>query len=161
MIHRSLFAELPPLLRIYVQCAAHRYGDPAQADLIKIHKHSGKVTFQHYDDFDGKPLPELQTRIKVNLRNLFVEVFDHSIGPKIQLLYFKERFVGKDHAGTPGDGEIQREAPQTRPRRSHHRLGAGQAELSHALAAVGLNENLNPTRSRSKSTIDDVLLARA
>lgn len=95
MIHRSLFADLPPLLRIYVQCAAHRYGDPAQADLIKIHKHSGKVTFQHYDDFDGKPLPELRTRIKVNLRNLFVEVFDHLIGPKIQLLYFKERFVGK------------------------------------------------------------------
>lgn len=99
IIHRSLFAELPPLLRIYVLCAAHRYGDPAQADLIKIHKHSGKVTFQHYDDFGGKPLPELQTRIKVNLRNLFVEVLDHSAGPKIQLLYFKERFVGKDHPG--------------------------------------------------------------
>jgi hypothetical protein len=96
-VHRSLFQKLPPLLRIYVLCAAHRYGDPAQADLIKIHKHSRKVTFQHYDDFDGKPLPQLQTRIKVNLRNLFVEVFDHSVGPKTQILYFKERFVGKDY----------------------------------------------------------------
>jgi hypothetical protein len=69
--------------------------------LIKIHKHSGKVTFQQYDDFDGKPLPELQTRIKVNLRNLFVEVFDHSKGPRIQLLYFKERFVGQTYPGRP------------------------------------------------------------
>ena len=67
MIHRSLLGELPPILRIYVHCAAYRYGDPSQADIIKIHKHSGKITFQHYDDFDGKPLPELQTRIKVNL----------------------------------------------------------------------------------------------
>jgi hypothetical protein len=33
------------------------------------------------------------------LRNLFVEVFDHSKGPKIQLLYFKERFVGRVHPG--------------------------------------------------------------
>lgn len=97
MIHRSLLGALPPILRIFVHCAAYRYGDPAQADIIKIHKHSGKITFQHYDDFDGKPLPELQTRIKVNLRNLFVEVFDHSRGPRIQLLYFKERFVGKTH----------------------------------------------------------------
>src|SRR5262249_16020577 len=92
IIHRSSFARLPPLLRIYVLCAAHRYGDPAQADLIKIHKHSGKVTFQHSDDFDGTPLPELRMRIKVNLRNLFVEVFDYTRSQKKQLLYFKDRF---------------------------------------------------------------------
>jgi DNA phosphorothioation-associated putative methyltransferase len=99
IVHRTLLDKLPPVLRVYVQCAAHRYGDPSQADLIKIHKRSGKVTFQHYDDFDGKPLPELQMRIKVNLRNLFVQVFDYAQSAKIQLLYFKERFVGKDHPG--------------------------------------------------------------
>jgi hypothetical protein len=43
----------------------------------------------------------LKTRIKVNLRNLFVDVFDHSTGPKTQLLYFKERFVGKDYPNRP------------------------------------------------------------
>ena len=129
IIHRSLLDQLPPILRIYVHCAAHRYGDPAQADLIKIHKHSGKVTFQHYDDFDGKPLPELQTRIKVNLRNLFVEVFDHSKGPRIQLLYFKERFVAARPSGPPGNGEIQREALQARARSSHHWPWPRQARL--------------------------------
>ena len=36
MIHRSLLGErLPPILRIYVHCAAFRYGDPSQADVIK------------------------------------------------------------------------------------------------------------------------------
>ncbi len=97
MIHRNLLTRLPAVLRIFVHCAAFRYGDPAQADLIKIHKRSGKITFQHYDDFEGAPLPRLLLRIKVNLRTLFVEIFDHSVGPKTQLLYFKERFVGRDH----------------------------------------------------------------
>lgn len=146
IIHRSLFAELPPLLRIYVQCAAYRYGDPAQADLTKIHKHSGKVTFQHYDDFDGKPLPELHTRIKVNLRNLFVEVFDHSTGPKIQLLYFKERFVGKEHAGRPVMEKFSAKLRKLGLDEATIGLGPDKQTFHAALASVGLNENLNPKR---------------
>lgn len=101
IIHRNLLTRLPAVLRIFVHCAAYRYGDPTQADLIKIHKRSGKITFQHYDDFEGAALPRLLLRIKVNLRTLFVEVFDHSVGPKTQLLYFKERFVGRDHRKRP------------------------------------------------------------
>jgi DNA phosphorothioation-associated putative methyltransferase len=142
MIHRSLFAELPPLLRIYVQCAAHRYGDPAQADIIKIHKRSGKVTFQHYEDFDGKPLPELHTRIKVNLRNLFVEVFDHSTGPRTQLLYFKERFVGKDYAGRSA---MERFSDTLRKLGFNEKtigLGPDKDTFRRLITAAGLNEEL-------------------
>lgn len=98
-IHRSLIAELPPILRIYIECAARLFGDPDQADLIKLHLYSGKLTFQHYDDFDGKTLPELQTRIKVDLRRLFVNVFDHSEGRIHQILFFKERFLPTDYPG--------------------------------------------------------------
>jgi DNA phosphorothioation-associated putative methyltransferase len=75
--HRSLLSKLPPTLRIYVYCAALRYGNPEEADLIKIHVRSGKLTFLHFDDFDGKKHPVLQTRIKINLRTQFVQVFDH------------------------------------------------------------------------------------
>jgi DNA phosphorothioation-associated putative methyltransferase len=74
--HRSFLGQLPPVLRVYVQCGALRYGDPEEADLIKIHIASGKLTFLHYDDFK-KAEPILQTRIKINLRNQFVQVFDH------------------------------------------------------------------------------------
>jgi DNA phosphorothioation-associated putative methyltransferase len=74
--HRSFLNQLPPVLRVYVQCGALRYGDPEEADLIKIHIASGKLTFLHYDDFK-KAEPILQTRIKINLRNQFVQVFDH------------------------------------------------------------------------------------
>ena len=151
MIHRSLFAELPPLLRIFVQCAAHRYGDPAQADIIKIHKHSGKITFQHYDDFDGKPLPELQTRIKVNLRNLFVEVFDHSTGPKNSAPLLQRAFRRDGTPESPGDGEIQREAQQVRTRRKDHRPRTRQGRLSRN---VGRCEPRRETQSNPEVALD-------
>ena len=151
MIHRSLLGELPPILRIYVHCAAFRYGDPSQADVIKIHKHSGKITFQHYDDFDGKPLPELQTRIKVNLRNLFVEVFDHSKGPRIQLLYFKERFVGRTHPSRPNMEKFSAKLSKLALDPVTIGLGPDKESFRAILATAGLNENLNPTRKQSSS----------
>jgi DNA phosphorothioation-associated putative methyltransferase len=94
-LHRSLLNELPPVLRAYVGCATTLFGDVAQADVIKLHKASGKVTFLAYDDFDGKPLPVLRHRIKVDMRSRWVQVFDHSASG--QLLYFKERFVSPNH----------------------------------------------------------------
>ncbi len=122
LIHRSLLANLPAVLRIFVHCAAFRYGDPAQADLIKLHKHSGKITFQHFDDFDGRALPRLVLRIKVNLRNLFVEVFDHSNGPKTQLLFFKERFVAPDY---PQRARMEKFSEKLR------RLGLNEATIGY------------------------------
>jgi DNA phosphorothioation-associated putative methyltransferase len=91
IFHRSLLPKLPPILRIYVHCAALRYGSPEEADLIKIHVRSGKLTFLHYDDFEKKEEPILQTRIKINLRTRFVQVFDHRA--EIQTLTGKTRFA--------------------------------------------------------------------
>jgi DNA phosphorothioation-associated putative methyltransferase len=96
-IHRSLLDELPVILRVYVECAAYLYGNPREADLIKIHLHSRKLTFHYYRDFDLSPLPELLTRIKIDLKRLFVTVIDHTNGAEHQLLFFKERFLPKDH----------------------------------------------------------------
>ncbi|MCX6880200.1 MAG: DNA phosphorothioation-associated putative methyltransferase [Verrucomicrobia bacterium] len=96
-IHHSLLDELPVILRVYVECAARLYGNPREADLIKIHLHSRKLTFHYYRDFDTAPLPELLTRIKIDLKRLFVTVIDHRTGPEHQLLFFKERFLAKDH----------------------------------------------------------------
>ncbi len=100
-IHRSLLDELPVILRVYVECAARLYGNPREADLIKIHLHSRKLTFHYYKDFEKSPLPELLTRIKIDLKRLFVTVIDHTTGPEHQLLFFKERFLPKDHPDRP------------------------------------------------------------
>jgi DNA phosphorothioation-associated putative methyltransferase len=99
--HRSLLDELPVILRVYVECAARLYGNPREADLIKIHLNSRKLTFHYYKDFDKAPLPELLTRIKIDLKRLFVTVIDHTLGAEHQLLFFKERFLAKDDPNLP------------------------------------------------------------
>ena len=52
---------------------------------------SGKLSFLHYDGFEGYPDPLLLTRIKINPRNQFVQVFDHSAAKKTLLR--KQRFT--------------------------------------------------------------------
>ena len=88
--HRNLLNQLPPILRVFVQCGALRYGDPYEADLIKIHAGSGKLTLLNYDDFD-KDEPILKTRIKINLRNQYVHVFDHQ--GQNNILKDKKRYI--------------------------------------------------------------------
>jgi len=145
-LHRSLVDELPPVLRAYVACAVALFGDVSQADVIKLHKRTGKATFLVYDDFDGKPLPELRQRIKVNLRTRWVQVFDHSA--ERQLLYFKERFVSHNH---PRRSDM--EAFSARLRKlgfDPATIGRGplRPELDELLARKGLNQNLNHRRRR-------------
>lgn len=146
-LHRSLLDELPPILRAYVGCATTLFGDVAQADVIKLHKSSAKVTFLVYDDFDGKPLPELKQRIKVSLRTRWVQVFDHS--KEGQLLYFKERFVAANY---PQRSEMEKFSAKLRKRGFTDAIierGPLKAELMQLLATKGLNENLNPRRNKT------------
>jgi len=96
-VHRSLLDELPVILRVYVECGARLFGNPREADLIKFHLRSRKLTFQIYDDFDGSPFPELRLRIKIDLPKLFVTVLDQRHANEQQILYFKERFVAADY----------------------------------------------------------------
>lgn len=98
-VHRSLLDELPIILRIYVECGARLFGDPREADLIKFHLRSRKLTFQYYEDFDTEPFPALRLRIKIDLPRMFVTVFDHTELADRQLLLFKERFFARDHPG--------------------------------------------------------------
>jgi DNA phosphorothioation-associated putative methyltransferase len=143
-VHRSLIDRLPAILRIYIECAARLYGDPRQADVIKLHIYSGKLSFLQYDDFDGKVLPELQTRIKIDLRRLFVNVFDHSTGPKHQILFFKERYLPTDY---PGRDSMERYSKRLR------KLGITETML-------GSNDMGAPTREEFESALDQVGLTR-
>ncbi len=96
-IHSSLVTELHPILRVYIGCAELLCGEVKNADIVKLHKHSGKLTLLFYDDFFGKPFPELQTRVKVNLRTREVDIFDHRSETRQQVLFFKERYVAPEH----------------------------------------------------------------
>jgi hypothetical protein len=144
-LHRSLLPELPAVLRAYLGCATSLFGDATQADVIKLHKESGKATFLVYDNFDGKPLPELRQRIKVNLRTRWVQVFDHSADG--QLLYFKERFVSASH---PKRTEMETFSGKLRKLGLLDTaiFGPTKKGLAELREKAGLNENLNRTRIR-------------
>ena len=92
-IHRSLINQLPPILRVYVGCATQLYGDVEGVDLIKIHMTSGKVSLMKYDDFEGKPIPEMIQRVKVNLREQQIDIFDYSAPYTPHPLYSKSKFI--------------------------------------------------------------------
>jgi DNA phosphorothioation-associated putative methyltransferase len=93
-IHSSLAQELPAVLRVYIGCAARLYGDVETADLLKLHIQSGKVSIMLYDDFEGKPLPRLIERVKINLRRQEIDFFEYGTDANNeQLLYLKSRFI--------------------------------------------------------------------
>ena len=149
-IHRSLLNAMPPLLRVYVGCAEARYGDLAEVDVIKIHKASGKVTFLIYDDFEGKPIPELQQRIKIDLKRFFVQVFDYSEQPDAQLLYFKERYIGSEH---PNMKRMRDFSDRLRKLgiSDDSGIGPSKAEFLAMVGARGLTPSLHKRRVRQST----------
>ncbi len=74
-IHRTLIEDLPAELRVLLGCAEILEGDLSQADIIKIHKQSSKVTLLMYQDFDRRSFPQLIERIKINLADQSVQYF--------------------------------------------------------------------------------------
>jgi DNA phosphorothioation-associated putative methyltransferase len=96
-LHTSLVEQLPALLRTYIGCGTILYGDVSNADLIKIHIRSGKLTLIKYDDFANKPLPRMIQRVKLNLRQQDFDVFDYGDPYEPPYLYLKSRFINEEH----------------------------------------------------------------
>ena len=95
-LHATLLERLPTLLRIYVECAAVLYGDISEFDLIKIHIRSGKITLMKFDDFVNSPLPRLQQRVKVKLRDLDMDIFTYGGNYPSTLLYHKSKYINEE-----------------------------------------------------------------
>lgn len=93
-VRSSHVGQLPTVLRTLLACAGLLYGDINEADILRIHKFSAKVTLLTYAEFASKLLPQLLLRTRVDLRAARVDVFDHASDD--QLLYFKERFLDAD-----------------------------------------------------------------
>lgn len=96
-IHSSAVPNLDPTLRVFIGMAGIFYGDINNADIIKIHKNSIKISFYNYDDFNNKLLPELHTRIKIDLAKQQMNFYNHKSSKSQQLLFFKEQYVLESH----------------------------------------------------------------
>lgn len=95
-LHIDLIERLPAVLRAYFGCALILVGGVSDAQLVKFHINSGKLTLMEFDDFDVNPLPRMSKRIKVNLRVQAYESFEYGVQYPKPLLYRKSHFLHED-----------------------------------------------------------------
>ena len=95
-VHRTALEALDPLLRVYEGCARAYLGEIERANLIKLNRHSGKVSYLVYPDFDADPHPALLRSIKLNLRTREIESTDYAASANPPVLHRKEAFLLPD-----------------------------------------------------------------
>src|SRR5438105_3181090 len=64
-VHRSALDILEPLLRISEGCGRAYLGEIEGANIIKIHRRSGKLSYLVYPDFERDPHPALWRCVKL------------------------------------------------------------------------------------------------
>ena len=94
-----LLDRLPTELRAYVGCAEQLYGDIEEADLVKIHIASRKITLLKYQYYDTSPLPLLRERVKIDLGRQEIFFFDHYKREPRWLLYMKSWYMDESLPG--------------------------------------------------------------
>ncbi len=96
-LHRIALESLDPLLRVYEGCARAYLGEVEGANLIKLHRHSGKVSYLVYPDFETDRHPALLRSIKLNLRTCEIESTDYAQSANPPVLHRKETFLLLEH----------------------------------------------------------------
>jgi len=100
-LHVYLVEQLPPLLRVYIGCASVLYGDYRNADLVKIHTRSGKLSLMRFDDFEGQALPRMVERTKIKLRQQDIDYFAYGEDYEPPFLYHKSRYLNEEFPNFP------------------------------------------------------------
>jgi len=92
-VHRDAIETLEPLLRIYEGCGRAFLGEVEDANVIKIHRRTGKLSYLVYPDFDDEPHPALVRCVKLNLRTRQLECYDYNQSTNPPVLHRKEAFL--------------------------------------------------------------------
>lgn len=96
-VHNTALTSLDPLLRVYEGCGRAFLGEIDGANVIKLHRFSGKVSYLAYPGFDSVPHPELERSYKLSMRTLDVECYDYSKSENPPILHRKETFLETNH----------------------------------------------------------------
>ena len=131
MLHKDFIDLLPAILRVYLGCGVQLYGELDDIQLIKIHFHSGKVSFMGYEDFDDSPLPLLKERIKVKLAQQSVDYFDYVDEYTPQPLYFKSHYITEEYPNYKKQMSFDKKIALFLP--SNHRYGVKLDTLKNIL----------------------------
>jgi DNA phosphorothioation-associated putative methyltransferase len=96
-VHRSVLDSLGPLLRIYEGCGRAYLGVIEGANIIKIHRRSGKLSYLVYPEFEDEPHPALLRSVRVNPRTRQIDSNDYSQSTNPPVLHRKETFLLPDN----------------------------------------------------------------
>jgi DNA phosphorothioation-associated putative methyltransferase len=97
-VHRNALDGLEPLLRIYEGCGRAYLGDVEGANVVEIHRRSGKLSYLVYPEFDDAPHPALLRSIRVNLRTRQIDGTDYAQSANPPVLHRKDSFLTADHS---------------------------------------------------------------
>lgn len=79
IVARNDLAALSPTLRVFEGCARAVLGEVDEANVVKLHRYSGKVSYLVCPDLEHDANPAVRLRIKVNLRTLDIDFFDYAL----------------------------------------------------------------------------------
>jgi DNA phosphorothioation-associated putative methyltransferase len=96
-VHRSALDSLEPILRIYEGCGRAYLGEVEGANLVKIHRRSGKLSYLAYPDFDTNPHPALALCVRLSLRTRKLDCYDYAQIANPPILHRKETFLRCDN----------------------------------------------------------------
>jgi DNA phosphorothioation-associated putative methyltransferase len=96
-LHRSALEALEPLLRVYEGCARAYLGEVEGANVVKLHRFSGTVSYLAYPEFDTDPHPALRCCVKLSLRSRELTCYDYAASDNPPVLHRKEAFVAPGH----------------------------------------------------------------
>ena len=100
-VHRTALDHLEPLLRVYEGCGRAYLGDIEEANIIKLHRFSGKLSYLSYPDFDTNPHPALVRSVKLCMRTRQLESHEFGQVGNPPILHRKETFLHPDHPLRP------------------------------------------------------------
>src|SRR5262249_22203393 len=71
-------------------------GEVEGANVIKIHRRSGKLSYLVYPEFEGDPHPALLRSVRVNLRTRQIDCHDYAQSANPPVLHRKDAFLCPD-----------------------------------------------------------------
>jgi DNA phosphorothioation-associated putative methyltransferase len=96
-VPRETLDHLEPVLRIYEGCGRAYLGDVEGANVIKIHRRSGKIGYLVYPEFESDPHPALMRCVKLSLRTRQIECYDYGDSANPPVLHRNETFLHPEH----------------------------------------------------------------
>jgi DNA phosphorothioation-associated putative methyltransferase len=96
-VHHSALDSLEPLLRVYEGCGRAFLGEVEDANVVKLHCFSGKISYLVYPDFESEPHPALRRCVQLALRTRQVECYDYAESTNPPVLHRKETFLHPEH----------------------------------------------------------------